>query len=349
MTYRSFFVVVALLALTAFVPQPMPQRPLMVQLQDSANGTVWLSLSSVGRPFTFDSKALHFAWQAYDALGNATATLTPADVRVGAWESVNTYPPYVDTSPGRRIVRLYRARVDFGAPPPHPGLYGFKVLAFGNFANTDTGQALEFRDSVVTSVYWPDERNDDTSVRDLRHRILGRTVYAFGGSIVGCYGAGRSYPPAAPLRVTSVERRRNVAYSLYTGTTVHGANGGDYFIAIDPIEVKIATDAPPSSTMGSSGAETPCDPGFRFADPWQAGVTITSATPPPALSDRTKIVPGMTRHRVLWLLGYPDAYGTAAYFNDLERWDYVMPSPFSSWVTFKNDRVVHYEPPGELP
>ncbi|HEY5427010.1 MAG TPA: hypothetical protein VIJ77_10695 [Candidatus Tumulicola sp.] len=42
-------------------------------------------------------------------------------------------------------------------------------------------------------VYWPDETNDDASLRNLRARILGRYVYAFGGSIVGCYGSGKSY------------------------------------------------------------------------------------------------------------------------------------------------------------
>ena len=101
--------------------------------------------------------------------------------------------------------------------------------------------------------------------------------------------------------------------------------------------------------MGSSGAEPPCDPGFRFADPWQADVTFTSAAPPPDLVAHAAITSGTTRRRVLWLLGYPDAFRTAAYFNDLERWDYAMPAPFSSAVTFKNDRVVEYRPPGDLP
>lgn len=230
-----------------------------------------------------------------------------------------------------------------------PTLRGYiaNAVASAAFARTDSGVALSLRRGD-SDVYWPDERNSDAALRNLRAQILSRDVYAFGGSIVGCYGSGRSYPPSARFTVSSVDRRYGAAYLVGTGTTAHGILGTT-FLAIDPIDVGVTTAARPEGWAGSSDVETPCGFGFRFADPWQAGVTITSDAPPPDLSSRPGITPGTTKLRVLWLLGYPDSFGTATYFNDLKRWDYSMPAPFASSVTFANNSVVTYDPPGRLP
>ncbi|HET9097618.1 MAG TPA: hypothetical protein VFN37_13235 [Candidatus Baltobacteraceae bacterium] len=53
-------------------------------------------------------------------------------------------------------------------------------------------------------------------------------------------------------------------------------------------------------------------------------------------------MPGTSRNSVLWLLGYPDQFGSARYFSDLDGWNYTWPMGVSKSVTFAHDRVVHY-------
>ena len=294
----------------------------------ATTGVFSLMISSIGRPFTFDPRSLHFSWQAEYAYGGLTATRIPAAIRIGAWTKANLYPSYIDTSPDQNLERAYQAQLYFGAAPGAPGRYELTVSADTGFAHTDRGVPLALRNSNVVEVYWPDERNGDAASADLRRRILGRTVYAFGGSLLECRSSNKVEPFSVPLRVTRVSRHVGTAYWLETGATGHAYPTS--FVAIDPIEVNVDG----------------CDPGFRFADPWQAGVSITTQVPPPSLQPNATIVPGMSRNAVLWLLGYPDQFGTAQYFNALGQWEYAWPQGVSKSVTFEHDRVVHYTPPG---
>ncbi|HUY11980.1 MAG TPA: hypothetical protein VMV73_06950 [Candidatus Dormibacteraeota bacterium] len=325
------FAAIALVANAARADAPAPS--VYVGVEDAtahggaATGVFSLTIASVGRPFTFDPRSLHFSWQAENANGGLTASRIPAAIRLGAWTKADLYPSYI-ASPDRNLNREYRAKLYFGAAPGAPGRYELTVNADTGFAHTDQGVSLVLDHSNVVEVYWPDERKSDAATADLRRRILGRTVYAFGGSLLECRGSSRAEPFSAPLRVTRVSRHVGTAYWLETGAT--GRAYPTSFVAIDPIEVNIDN----------------CAPGFRFADPWQAGVSITTQAPPPSLQPDAAIVPGTSRNAVLWLLGYPDQFGAAQYFNALERWEYAWPQGVSKSVTFEHDHVAHYRPSG---
>ncbi|HVA27330.1 MAG TPA: hypothetical protein VNF68_04075 [Candidatus Baltobacteraceae bacterium] len=315
----------------------MPVQAVDVGVEDAtahgapADGVFSLVVSTVGRPFAFEPRSLHFSWQAEDAYGDLTATQVPAAIHVGTWMQASLYAPYVDTSANKDLKREYRAPLDFGVPPPRPGLYELVVRADPGFAHTDRGGGLTLGRSTIVDVYWPDERNGDAATADLRRRVLGRDVYAFGGSLVACRAANKPEAFDAPLHVTRVWRHNGAAYWLETGATGHSYPTS--FVSIDPIEVNVGN----------------CDPGFRFADPWHAGVSITTQKPPASLRSDATIVPGMSRNAVRWLLGYPDRFGTAQYFNDLDGWLYEWPQSVSEAVSFKNGRVVQYVPPGNPP
>ena len=328
-----------------------PNATVTFQVRGDAAGKLSLRATSVGRPFLFDPSALRFTWQAYDSEGRPTRTTYPASgIHIGTWSVLNEYPKWMKTPPDKPLMREYEATLGLGQSPNGPGLYRLTVSSINpTFAKTDLGEAIPLQDnSFVAYVYWPDEGNDDAATADLRRRVLGKTVYAFGGSMVGCYGSGTGYPPTAPLTITRVMRHTGVTYELDTGTTAHGASNFAFF-AVDPIEVKIITTSHAVMNSGSDDAEQPCDPGLRFADPWQAGVTITSATPPPEIRPGARIAPGTSRRTVLWLLGYSDQFATAQYFNALDDWEYSGPSFRAMSVEFRNNAVTVFHSPTPLP
>lgn len=312
-----------------------PAQSVVVSVEDAtahgaeATGVFSLVISSNGRPFTIDPRSLHFSWQAEYAHGRLLSTRIPAAIRVGAWAKANLYPSYIDTSPDRDLERAYQAQLDFGEAPGAPGRYELEVSSDPGFAHTDRGVSLALSRSNVVDVYWPDERNGDAASADLRRRILGRTVYAFGGSLLECGVSNKAETFKVPLRVTRVSRDVARAYWLETGSTNRAYPTS--FIAIDPIDVNIDG----------------CNPGLRFADPWQAGVSITTQAPPSNLQPDAGIVRGMSRSAELWLLGYPDQFGTAQYFNALDVWEYSWPQGVSKAVTFEHNRVARYTPPGK--
>lgn len=118
----------ALLSCSAFTPRAMPPQTIAVGLTGDADGTVFLELNSVGRPFTFDAQALRFTGQAYDRRGHLTKMTYDAHPIVARWEPVKVYPSYIDTSADSLVVRRYRARIDFGRAPGDPGLYASTPL-----------------------------------------------------------------------------------------------------------------------------------------------------------------------------------------------------------------------------
>jgi len=65
--------------------------------------------------------------------------------------------------------------------------------------------------------------------------------------------------------------------------------------------------------------------------------------------ERGTVIAGMSREMVAAAIGYPPIYGDAQTFNGLDTWTYDEPAPFRHEVFFKDDRVVRYDPPGELP
>lgn len=273
-----------------------------IALTVDERGELWVSFDSVGHPYAFDARKLHFAWSPYGAYGGGpSSTMTPAKVSIGRWEPVDIYPRWQPTGSDRFIARQYRAPIDLGAMQA-PGMYRLTVSNDLDLGQTDHGEALSVGNRRVAEVYFPDERNDDHAVTELRGRILGRNVYAFGSSL-------------EPMKVTNVTRSSSDAMMSY-GLPAH--ESANQFVAIRPIVVTFA------------GGQH-----YRFADPWQAGVTITTHTPPPNIG--STITAGTTRSEVVWSEGYPDEYGTAQYFNARDDWYYENPG--DGVIEFKQDRV----------
>jgi hypothetical protein len=173
-----------------------------IALTVDERGELWVSFDSVGHPYAFDARKLHFAWSPYGAYGGGpSSTMTPAKVSIGRWEPVDIYPRWQPTGSDRFIARQYRAPIDLGAMQA-PGMYRLTVSNDLDLGQTDHGEALSVGNRRVAEVYFPDERNDDHAVTELRGRILGRNVYAFGSSL-------------EPMKVTNVTRSSSDAMMSY--------------------------------------------------------------------------------------------------------------------------------------
>ncbi len=92
---------------------------------------------------------------------------------------------------------------------------------------------------------------------------------------------------------------------------------------------------------------TGCRPLDVFAaDAWQLERLVTTIAPTPGLNS---IRLGLTHEQVAQIDGFPSVYAKKADLMRMAEWRYDRPAPFSSVVTFDGDRVVKYQPPGNLP
>jgi hypothetical protein len=82
------------------------------------------------------------------------------------------------------------------------------------------------------------------------------------------------------------------------------------------------------------------------ADAWHLERMATTVVPAPQL---TRVRLGLTHEQVAQIEGFPSAYATKAELMRMPEWRYDRPAPFSSAVTFDGDRVVKFQPPGNLP
>ncbi len=82
------------------------------------------------------------------------------------------------------------------------------------------------------------------------------------------------------------------------------------------------------------------------AGAWHLERMVTTVAPPPGL---TRVRLGFTHEQVALIDGFPSVYATKAELMRMPEWIYDRPAPFSSFVAFDGDRVVKYQPPGNLP
>jgi hypothetical protein len=82
------------------------------------------------------------------------------------------------------------------------------------------------------------------------------------------------------------------------------------------------------------------------ADAWQLERLVTTIAPTSGLKS---IRLGLTHEQVAQIDGFPSVYAKKADLMRMAEWRYDRPAPFSSVVTFEGDRVVKYQPPGNLP
>jgi hypothetical protein len=309
-----------------------------LNLDTDARGQLTLDIFSFRNPITIDPSHLLFLWDKG----------VPAYVHLADLRQINTYEqPWADEH-----IFHYAAVVVFASFPSKIGMHVLHIRPLGGFATTPTGPI--YANPISIFMWRPDDFGDDRGLHMVRSRYLGRTIYAYGGARVGCHYVDTVYDWHAGLRVTSVKRERSRLELLVTGTTLSAlppASRAFSFVAIHPLKLRLEPNHG-VKPLGKNGPgiegdrETPCYPGMRFADPWHVAATITTAAPPNYIK---AIHVGSSRSDVLWLSGYPDIFGTVERFERMKKWEF-RESPPSSWsVVFRNDRVVRYHPPRDLP
>jgi len=312
---------------------PWPRQNVTLSLNTSAKGELILSVFPFPDSIAIDPSLLSFSW---DEGARAYAHLVEL-------HKIDDYG-----SPGSEKTFHYAATVFFQSFPSKIGMHVLHIRPLPNFAPTTTGP-IDVK-SISIFMWRPDELGIDRGQQVLRSRYLGRTIYAYGGARVGCHYDDTVYNWHSGLRVTSVKRETSRIDLLVTGTTLSdlpGSSRAFSFFAIHPLKLKLVP-VPGTKPLGKNGPglegdrEIPCHPGMRFADPWHAAVTITTAVPPLHIRD-THI--GSSRSDVLWLNGYPDVFGTAEQFERMSTWSYRLPPPSSWYVRFRNDRVIKYKHP----
>jgi hypothetical protein len=314
---------------------PWPAQSADLDLTTNAKGELILQIFSFRNPITIEPSLLRFSWDK-----NAPANVRLADVR-----EIDHYEP-----PGtEEHTYQFVAAVRFQAWPSKIGIHALHLLPLTNFVRTAAGP-IEAK-GISIWMWRPDDLGADRGLRAMQ-KYVGRTIYAYGGARVGCADRDAVYDWHSGLRVVSVKRESTRIDHVVTGTTLSelpGASRAFTFFAIHPVKLALKP-IPGTIPLGQNGVssdrEIPCIPGMRFADPWHAAVTITTSIPPARID---KIHIGSTRSEVLWLSGYPDAFGTAEQFEQMNRWDYHQSPPFSWYVRFRHDRVIRYQPPGQLP
>jgi hypothetical protein len=335
------FVVCALLfacnqttARNPFAAEPDIAQPVSLDFNANGRGQLMLSMTHEGAPFTVDPNALSFYWDKGSRADVHLVDSHSADLPLE--------PPF------ETHFYQYAATVVFASLPSKVGLHVLHVRPSPRFARTAAGPLPLPVNSFSIWVWRPDEAGADRGLQAMRARYLGRTIYAFGGARVGCHDRDTVYLWQSGLRVTRVEREKSRIDMLVTGTTLSelpGTSTAFSFFAIHPVKLWLLPTLSAKSPGGngvSSDREIPCNPGMRFADPWHAEITVTTALPPRNIR---AIHIGSTRADVLWLSGYPNVYGTPAQFQRMNTWSYHLPAPSSWYVQFRNGRVVRYWPP----
>ncbi len=207
---------------------------------------------------------------------------------------------------------------------------------------------------------------DDERVRALDARYTGRDVYPIGDFAPSCIFAsgGETIPAtdqATALHVRRIVRLYGVNASWGIGPMIDRTlDAGDVYVYSDPllviyggrIEDGVLAEPPFNGHECSAAYD-------EIADTWDferdlsptdllAGHPGWSAAIRDEIRQHTVSI-GMTRQQVVASVGYPSVYGSVDAMMKLDEWDYILPTPSSYSIKFKDDRVVEYHPPQMLP
>lgn len=336
---------------TARAARSFPQS-VAVELRET-DGVASLDAFSFGKAYTIDPHKLSFTVRRYR---DPRAPRVPLEVTLGAPQFV---PPR-DAAHPERGLRQYAMTIAFPRSPGSPGMYDVELNAAPGFAHTDDGATLPFGDwshppaPWRISMWWPDTRRGDASLRDAERRFAGHDVFGYGGIVVGCPRWFETYTASTPVRVREVVRDTGRIEELWTGATVHGGDDmAPHFFAVAPL--RLLLDKPSARPLGvggySSGSSDADCPALVLAD-WQLDVTLSLAAPPrlPKLAGPyPQFRKGMTKDEVAWRFGYPRTFDDLARFRREARWMYDG-SPFNSfWIAFRNGRATVFSEPPSMP
>jgi hypothetical protein len=311
------------------------------------SGAFSVSVWSFGKKFTVDPAKLHFR------IRPVSVTTDPGPF--GAQVAAPVLERSADQPQPPGTMTVYSLQVAFPVRPSRPGMYDVTLQPDPGFARYDDGAELPVSSWGRSDVYWPDEAGADRGLAAAREAIENRAVYGYGGIVLSCHRSlFRTYLADVSFQVRSVERSRGTVERMWTGSMTSGGNDQAYsFLAVDPLVVHAEYPTVKWFAIGGGGPtdnDAPC-PGFELADPWQVGVTLTTAKPPalPAGYDQFKIAVGMSREDVARRRGFPQGYATRAQFDARNVWEYDDALMDQYTVTFRNGRVASFTVARGLP
>lgn len=334
-------------------PARAPRDALSVSL--SAEGTVdgyAVTFSSMVGDFVVDPRAVHI-----DLADLAGSVRTP-DVAHTSTSTVQSGPP----GPTETVT----VRLSIPSAALHVGMQQL-VLRLDPAAVRRHGAPATlpaFKAPPYVNVDVPERTSD----ADVARRLVGKDVAVYGPLELACglrtlgTTAKVVLRPGSRLRVASVRRERGTAALLGLGSGAMAlADTAFRYKAIDPLRVTFDTSVRPSIAGQAlrAGTREQADAGrsemmgggcqsltLAAADAWDLDRLLA---PVPAAALAGPVRPGLTHEQVALALGFPSVYATKTDLLARPVWRYDMPAPFSSTVTFADDRVVRYDPPGNLP
>jgi hypothetical protein len=315
---------------------PDMHQSVMMDLR-AGNGAAALYVATFGAHYRLDSSKLWFDARRHGVRG---ATRHRLAARFGTPQ---------ETSPGGNgSLQQDTVAIDFGAPPDGPGMYDLYLHTEPGYALTDAGDALPFGDwgRAPTEwheyLWWPDTSGDDASLERARASYVGKDVYAYGGSEIGCppqwVNLYEDWGTAIPVR--SIERDTGDVAELWPGSILHGGNDmALHFFAVSPLRMMVGM--PAAKAQGSGGTSTAAVggcPSVVLAD-WQLDVTFDSSPPPSTVPPYpgAKVTPGMSRDEIAWMLGYPNEFGDRATLRAQSVWVYNPDPRDNMRLGFTND------------
>ena len=325
-------------------------KPIAIDLRTDYAGSATLHAFGLGAPFgapyDIDPSKLTFTARPF---GHPDVPPHRVDATIGAPSFV---PPEGSGAPADQRLREYAMPITFGKAPGKPGMYEVELHAAEGFARAKDGTPLPFGNWSRPSekwqllMWWADETSGDRVLAHKRNQLVGRDVYAYGGSALRCGPNVAAFDASAPLRVVAIEREQRRVAMLWPG--VHGGNDlAPRFMAIEPL--RFVLRAPPAGHRQSFGGNIEGDdcPAVELAD-WQIDATF-SLKPPPESLDLSRGVQalhvGMKRDDVAWLLGYPtDLAGRVKMLHE-RTWLYDSGAYSTTTVVFSGDRVTSFQLP----
>lgn len=213
------FAAVAVLALCApAAAQPAFERDVVVAL-DVRDGVPVLQVASPRRLVVVRPQALRFSIRPYAAHGGG-GPARPIGIVAG--------PPVYEPRgprPLRRDEAQYRmALVPLSLPavPPPPGMYELLINGDGDVVRSQSGAAVRTSlelGPLTVAIFWPDERDRDAALHDVRARFANRVVHGYGGISAGCPGSwSEQRPPQVGVRLAGVTRAKGTVAMLRAGS-----------------------------------------------------------------------------------------------------------------------------------
>jgi hypothetical protein len=190
------------------------------------------------------------------------------------------------------------------------------------------------------------EGADDPALAAARVRFVGKTVYGYGGVVLGCAPRWVNFYAADAGFVVRDIVRDHGTVSLARGTTAAWAwAASSRFSATNPLRFLVAL--PRARNFGSNynqGSPTAPCPALVLTDD-QVDSTISTTRPPHLRFGEppgrwTELHLGQARSEVAWRVGYPTQDEPLSTLRVAAVWHYDR-VPFDRFdVAFKHDRVI---------